>query len=113
MKYNKTIDTLFERARTRANISDLRTGLAILKRRGVEVYRIEYNLNNYTVKLYHYRTMTLYYDLRERDIISWYGESVSDRDSMNTLLHILNHVGHHFRYGTNMGFVIQETEGVI
>jgi len=98
MKRIKIIEQLASQAMER--------GHAVLRRGGREVYRIEVEQDILT--MYHYGTPTIRYDMRARVLLHWYGESVSDRDSMNTLLNYLGEHRYIFRYGPVMGFQLQE-----
>ncbi|UNY39969.1 hypothetical protein KLEB273_gp130 [Bacillus phage vB_BauM_KLEB27-3] len=85
-------------------------------RRGEEVYRMEFHRDNYQITLYHYETKTLQLQLSSNSqpvIADFYGESKSDADSMNTLLHLyydncFARVPGKFRYGPVMGFVFDK-----
>jgi hypothetical protein len=63
------------------------------------------------ITLVHYGTVTLVYDMKNMSIVDYYGESVSDRDSMNTLLSLVGHdPNYYFRFGPVMGFVMEGPE---
>lgn len=81
----ETVRTLVERAE--------RKGVAIKRARqrdmwGVgdlqEVYRVENDGKH--VELYHYETLTAKVDIEKKQIVSIYGESRSDADSVETFL---------------------------
>lgn len=97
MKRIKTIETLAERA--------IRTGYARTMRRGWEVYSLSYEDDILTMK--HYGTTTIEYDVKGCELLYHYGESVSDRDSMNTLLSYLGEHRYLFRFGPVMGFIME------
>lgn len=97
MKFIKTIETLLERAE--------RKGTARINGRmhhsGGYLGDLEekycVTVSGDIVTLSHWGTKTLEADRVKGEILYWYGESVSDRDSMNTLLHLLDIDGS-FRY---------------
>ena len=101
MKRIKIIEKLINKAEE--------TGYASLSRNGTKVYEVEVTPNGF-YKLKHYGTETLYYDKLTRHLIHYYGESVSDRDSMNTFLSYLGEHRYYFRYGPVMGFVMEEVK---
>jgi hypothetical protein len=101
MKHIKTIDMLLERADRR--------GYAQLVRNGRTVYEVIKEGEIYTLK--HYGTVTIKYDGINEVLLEWYGEGVSDRDSMNTFLSCLGEDRYYFRYGSVMGFVMENEEG--
>ena len=98
----KTVVNLIEKAHSR--IDDNGTGRAQLngRMRGFgyigqleEKYAVSFNENKF--HLYHWGTKTLTIDLSVGRLDEFYGESVSDRDSMNTVLEYFNLDGR-FRY---------------
>ena len=99
----KTVVNLIEKAHSR--IDDNGTGRAQLngRMRGMwghvgpleEKYAVSFNENKF--HLYHWGTKTLTIDLSVGRLDEFYGESVSDRDSMNTVLEYFNLDGR-FRY---------------
>jgi len=101
MKFIKTIETLLERAE--------RKGFARVNGRITEYYgfgntwqselqeKYSVTVEGNIVTLTHWGTETLKADREAREVLSWYGESNSDRDSMNTLLYLLGIDGG-FRY---------------
>lgn len=60
-----------------------------------EKYAIE--IDNDILKMRHWGTETIKIDLVNNDIIEYYGESNSDRDSLNTLVNVLG-IEPNFRY---------------
>lgn len=94
---SKQLETLIERAE--------RNSQAILNGRMTydygsvgrlrEKYAIE--IDGDTLQLRHWGTQTLVVDIAEKSILKWYGESASDRDSMNYILGRFNISGR-FRY---------------
>jgi hypothetical protein len=102
-----TIETLFERAMRQAQSKQDRMGYAAVKRRGHPVYEVFIYLNRSHAILKHYGTITVHYDMSNAELIQWYGEGVSDRDSMNTFLSCLRDEEHYFRYGPRMGFIME------
>ena len=105
MKKIQIIQNLFDKASIKADTSEEGIGVAILNRNGRLVYAVEINHRDNIARLYHYGTRTIDYDIRQGIILGWYGESVSDRDSMNTFLDCLGDEENYFRYGPVMGFV--------
>lgn len=107
MKFIKTIENLLERAEQK--------GQAILNGRMTygwgakgeleEKYAIEIEDNKLIMR--HWGTQTIEIDLSTKEIISYYGESVSDRDSLNTLLYLLDIEGK-FRYLPSKDLFIYE-----
>lgn len=82
MKIIKTVDNLIERAE--------RNGASQASRNGVQVYATEANnMRGGMFRLFHYGTETV--TLKHADshavLIGVYGESVSDADSINTVMH--------------------------
>lgn len=76
-------------------------------RNGVPVYEMQKTQGS-LIRLIHYGTTTLIYDQHEREILEYYGESVSDRDSLNTLLACLDHpLNEYFRFGSSIGFILE------
>lgn len=83
---------------------------AWLTRDGIKVYEM-FLLDGKDLILRHYGTTTLVYDTSKKIIKDYYGESASDRDSMNTLLDLVGHDQRfYFRYGPSMGFVLEGPE---
>lgn len=89
-RYGKTID-LIEKMFDKVN--PYKNGgydEITVNRQGNEVYKLVQSLNNGNeFKLFHYGTLTLHYVNGE--IVYYYGESTSDRDSLNTLLDCLHY----------------------
>lgn len=126
MKTITTILSLLEKAKAKAEKSAEGTGYAVVNRReryynwggGVtvgdlkEVYRVEYikgGLAGDTVNLHHYETHTAEVWLADTpQVLHVYGESRSDADSINTLLHELGAKERYTFRPVNGGF--QETE---
>lgn len=105
MKKIQIIQNLYDSARLRAFRSDAGIGVASLKRQGRQVYSVKFNQRYGLVELIHYGTTTIRYDLNHHSLLYWYGESVSDRDSMNTFLSCVGDNENYFRYGPVMGFI--------
>lgn len=108
----ETVRTLVERAE--------RKGTAIKRKRGeyggmgfygetpelVEVYRVENDGKH--VELYHYETLTAKVDIENKKIVSVYGESRSDADSVETFLHELGIENVYFGFRpVNGGFYVE------
>jgi hypothetical protein len=108
MKHIKTIEVLFNTAIRRASYVEGSIGHASINRFGNPVYEVIINRRTDEAVLKHYGTVTIRYKLREGELLEWYGEGVSDRDSMNTFMACLNEDRYYFRYGTRMGFVMEE-----
>lgn len=113
MKYIQTIENLYNKAQE--------NGEAILNGRMrdfdfgqtyvgdlEEKYYIGITENE--VILRHWGTETLRINKHTKEVISWYGESRSDADSMNTLLDIVENKTTYFRCGSKMGFIAQERD---
>ncbi len=93
----KSISNMYERV-----IAERKADFSYVTRNGMEVYRMELATDN-TLSLFHYGTLVLQYDLKEGQVVYQYGQSVSDRDSMNSLLILLGHYPC-FHYGSVKGF---------
>ena len=111
----KTVVNLIEKAQSR--IDENGTGRAQLngRMRGFgyigrleEKYAVSFNENKF--HLYHWGTKTLTIDLAVGRLEEFYGESVSDRDSMNTVLRYFNFDGG-FRYFPSKHEFIFEIDG--
>lgn len=89
MKYIKTIENLYNKA--------LKNGQATINGRmslgwgkvGELEPKYEIYINETHVFLYHWGTLTLRYFKPWNEITHYYGQSNSDRDSINTLLYLL------------------------
>ena len=106
MKFIKTIENLLEKAENK--------GQAILNGRyfdgyGLgeleEKYAIEIDGNKLVMR--HWGTQTIEIDLSINEIVSYYGESNSDRDSLNTLVYCLG-IAPNFRYFPSKDLFIYE-----
>ena len=107
MKFIKTIENLLEKAENK--------GEAILNGRmslgwGMvgsleEKYAIEIQDNKLVMR--HWGTETIEIDLTRSEIVSYYGESNSDRDSLNTLVYCLG-MEPNFRYLPSKDLFIYE-----
>lgn len=104
MKYIQTIENLYKKA--------LKKGSATLNGRYrdysyigelEEKYYIE--VTETEIFMRHWGTETLRINRADNSVVSYYGESNSDRDSMNTLLYLVGNQSDNFRYGSVMGFV--------
>ena len=111
----KTVVNLIEKAHSR--IDDNGTGRAQLngRMRGFgytgpleEKYAVSFNESKF--HLYHWGTKTLTIDLTVGRLEEFYGKSVSDRDSMNTVLRYFNLEGG-FRYFPSKHEFIFEIDG--
>jgi len=70
-----------------------------------EKYAITINNNILTMR--HWGTQTIKIDLVNNNIIEYYGESISDRDSLNTLVNMLG-IAPNFRYLPSKDLFIYE-----
>ena len=111
----KTVVNLIEKAQSR--IGEDGTGRAQLNGRMryfgytgrlEEKYAVSFNENKF--HLYHWGTKTLTIDLAVGRLEEFYGESVSDRDSMNTVLRYFGLDGG-FRYFPSKHEFIFEIDG--
>lgn len=103
MKHIKIIQDLVERSR-RNN-----SRYAAHYRFGDPVYEVRWEEDICTLK--HHGTVTVKYDVANQELLEWYGEGVSDRDSMNTFLYHMGDTEFLFRYGRRMGFILQNNRG--
>lgn len=71
-----------------------------------EKYSIKIIDNTLTFK--HWGTVTLVADLSTDTIVEWYGESVSDRDSLNNLIDLLGIKGKFHYYPSKDLFTMEE-----
>ena len=116
MKYIQTIENLYlkaneryEKSENKYPIAGSKEGFARINGRmhygwghtselkekySVTIYMVE---GKKRVMLSHWGTTTLVIDAEENEILDFYGESNSDRDSMNTMLELL-YVPGKFRY---------------
>ncbi len=107
MKFIKTIENLLDKAEQK--------GEAILNGSMSYAWGVKgdleekYAIEIYGNKLYmrHWGTQTIEIDLNTNEIVSYYGESVSDRDSLNTLVYCLG-MEPNFRYLPSKDLFIYE-----
>ena len=107
MKFIKTIENLLEKAENK--------GQAILNGRYrdwngyvgdlEEKYAIEIDGSKLVMR--HWGTQTIEIDTDTNEIVSYYGESNSDRDSLNTLVYCLG-IDPNFRYLPSKNLFIYE-----
>lgn len=108
MKFIKTIETLYQKAQE--------TGFARINGRmsfgygGLvgdieEKYAIKIEDEELTMR--HWSTVTIKVNLNTKEIIEYYGESNSDRDSLNTLVYLLG-IEPNFRYLPSRNLFIYE-----
>ena len=128
MKHIKTIENLYDKALERYEQSERKyeheggkIGEANLNGRmsygwgEFSDLREKYNVTIMDVEgkprlyLRHWGTTTLTIKLDTKEILQFYGESVSDRDSMNTILNLLNMQGS-FRYFPSRHDFVYEVE---
>lgn len=97
MKFIKTIENLLQKAEEKgtAQINGRMSLWGGAKGDLEEKYAIE--IEGHKLIMRHWGTQTIEIDLSTNKIISYYGESVSDRDSLNTLIYLLGVPGK-FRY---------------
>lgn len=103
MKRITTVENLYQQA-VKNSRRESGVGYSRSMRRGHAVYEVFIDRIHRVACLRHWGTITVLYDLNTREIVSWYGEGVSDRDSMNTFLNCLREDKYYFRYGPKMGF---------
>ena len=106
MKFIKTIEGLLNKAEQKgeAKINGRYNdgyGLGELE----EKYAIEIDGNKLVMR--HWGTQTIEIDLSVNEIVSYYGESNSDRDSLNTLVYCLG-IAPNFRYLPSKDLFIYE-----
>ena len=89
MKRIKLIEELYEKAQQQghAKVNGRMRGMWGQVGELQEKYAIEIRNNILTMK--HWGTQTIKIDLVKNEILEYYGESNSDRDSLNTLVDIL------------------------
>lgn len=107
MKFIKTIETLLEKAQEKgeAKINGrMALGWGMLGDLE-EKYSIEIDGNKLTMS--HWGTQTIEIDLNMKEIDSYYGESNSDRDSLNTLVYCLG-IAPNFRYLPSKNLFVYE-----
>lgn len=102
MKRIITVENLYQQAVKNSRRTGI--GYAATMRRGNAVYEVFVDRTHRIACLRHWGTITILYDLNARELRSWYGQGVSDRDSMNTFLNCLQDDKYYFRYGSKMGF---------
>ena len=97
MKKIKLIEQLYEKAKENgyAKVNGRMRGMWGQVGELEEKYAIEIDNNILTMR--HWGTQTIEVDLVNNDIIDYYGESNSDRDSLNTLVNLLG-IAPNFRY---------------
>lgn len=106
MKFIKTIEGLLNKAEQK--------GQAILNGRYFDGYskgeleeKYAIEIEGHKLVMRHWGTQTIEIDLRTNKIVSYYGESVSDRDSLNTLVYCLG-IEPNFRYLPSKDLFIYE-----
>lgn len=107
MKYIKTIEILLIKAQEKG---EAKINGRMNKGRGMvgeleEKYAIEIFRNKLIMR--HWGTQTIEFDLNMKEIDSYYGESNSDRDSLNTLVYCLG-IAPNFRYFPSKDLFIYE-----
>lgn len=98
MKFIKTIEVLLEKAKEKgtAQINGRMSHWGGAKGDLEEKYKIHITRKN-ILFMYHWGTLTATINLNTLEIENYYGESVSDRDSLNTLIYLLG-INGKFRY---------------
>lgn len=107
MKHIKTIETLLKKAQEKGHAKvngRMALGWGIVGELR-EKYAIEIDDNILTMR--HWGTETIKVDLSKNEIIDFYGESNSDRDSLNTLVYLLG-IEPNFRYLPSKDLFIYE-----
>lgn len=94
---SKQIETLIERAERKGEAS--LNGRMTYSYGSVGELREKYaiKIDGDTLQLRHWGTETLVIDMNNKTILDWYGESSSDRDSMNYIIRRFN-IGGRFKY---------------
>lgn len=106
MKFIKTIEGLLSKAEQKGEaILNGRYFDGYSKGELEEKYAIEIEDNKLIMR--HWGTQTIEIDLSTNKIVSYYGESVSDRDSLNTLVYCLG-MEPNFRYLPSKDLFIYE-----
>ena len=106
MKFIKTIEGLLSKAEQKGEaILNGRYFDGYSKGELEEKYAIE--IEGHKLIMRHWGTQTIEIDLSTNKIISYYGESVSDRDSLNTLVYCLG-IEPNFRYLPSKDLFIYE-----
>src|SRR5699024_3921983 len=113
---NKTVVNIIEKAQSRIDSNGIGRAQINGRMRGIwgyvgpleERYAVSFNESKF--HLYHWGTKTLTIDLAAGRLEEFYGESVSDRDSMNTVLEYFNLDGC-FRYFPSRYEFIFEIDG--
>lgn len=95
----KTLERLISKAQRNGNGEAVLNGRMSYGYGQVGELREKYaiKIDGNIMQLRHWGTETLVIDTAKRKVIEWYGESVSDRDSMNFILSEFNIDGR-FRY---------------
>lgn len=109
----KLIENMYEKVMGDNERYRLKNGARYVsaKRDGVLVYEMLLTSDRSRLILQHYGTPTLSYHIPTGFIQEYYGESVSDRDSMNTLLDCLGYdSSYYFRFGPTVGFYLDGPE---
>lgn len=107
MKFIKTIENLLEKAENKGEaILNGRMSMGWGMSGGLEEkYAIEIDGNKLVMR--HWGTQTIEINLSTEEIVSYYGESNSDRDSLNTLVYCLG-IAPNFRYLPSKNLFIYE-----
>jgi len=106
----KTLDNLYSKAlkqgfaRVNGRIVEYDFG-QVYKGDLQEKYSIKMNGDILTFK--HWGTVTLVANIERCELIKWYGESVSDRDSLNYMLNKLNIDGRFHYYPSKLEFTYE------
>lgn len=107
MKFIKTIENLLIKAESKgqAKINGRKSDAWGVYGELEEKYAIEIDGNKLIMR--HWGTQTIEIDLSINEIVSYYGESNSDRDSLNTLVYCLG-IAPNFRYLPSKNLFIYE-----
>lgn len=106
----KLIESMYERLSKKSKSFTVDAEI-VVNRNKEEIYRMDYSEEVGQLKLWHYGTVTMTYHVPSNFLQYYYGESVSDRDSMNTLLDCLGYnTEHYFRFTQDNGFYMEGPE---
>lgn len=98
MKRIKLIEELYSKAKEQGHAKvNGRMNLGYYGGYGNLEEKYAITINNNILTMRHWGTQTIKIDLVNNDIIEYYGESNSDRDSLNTLVNCLG-IAPNFRY---------------
>ena len=104
MKRIKLIEELYEKAKEQghAKVNGRMRGMGMWGQVGELQEKYSITINNNILTMKHWGTQTIKIDLVKNEILEYYGESNSDRDSLNTLVNMLG-IAPNFRYLPSKG----------